>query len=478
MLPPRRPWTFRGLRAASSDGDEEAERGALQQRQPAPTGNPFASVAAVLAAPGSWSAGVWAAVVVGTVVVLGGAGVGIAAGMGAFDPEESSTSTATDAAADALPVTVQPMGYYATSSAARIRGAGPVSVQTCPDRRSTVTCPDTDGNDVDITASSKYEWISAFGEGYVDAFGGCSHAGASMTTPYANSHAGGMMVDEYANIAAGITQDVDNYIAGVSSLNSIADMIHSGAIAHTCGADGYLANPDQYTCGLQFLNLGGGFPGDACKTLIDGGHAFATGSKYWEASSGLSTHFTEFDAVCFDFFGRLEMFPVLKAYLQSGAADAWLAVSFDLTMGITGSFVPGTLGALHGVTFAPGTTCTATMMIGVGSPTCADPTVALTATLHGPGTTPVDDALRAGYGLDRYGFKYDAVTQLWHVAGTGEDCALGCCDACFQRHCSAPDQCVAYSYDCYNYGQATTHANSADQSCGAQSASGVDRIRC
>ena len=27
MLPPRRPWTFRGLRAVSSDGDEEAEEG-------------------------------------------------------------------------------------------------------------------------------------------------------------------------------------------------------------------------------------------------------------------------------------------------------------------------------------------------------------------------------------------------------------------------------------------------------------------
>jgi hypothetical protein len=309
MPPSIGQWTFHGLRAASYKYVEWVEGTTPQQRPlPAPTGNTSTKrkIAAVL-------------VVASVVLIIAGVGVSIAAGAGVFNGDESDKNTAADAAA--LPVTVQPMGYYATSSTARIRGAGPVSVDTCATRRSTITCTDNTGTVVDITADSNYEWFSAFGEGYVDAFGGCSHTGASMTTPYANSHAGGMMVDEYANVVAGLTQDVDNYIAGVSSLNSIADMIHSGAIAHTCGADGYLANPDKYTCGLQFLNLVGAFPGAACKTLIDDGHASASGAKYWGASSGLSTHFTDLDAVCLQQFGRVEMFPVLKPYLESGATD-------------------------------------------------------------------------------------------------------------------------------------------------------------
>ena len=225
-MPPTRPlkqWTFRGLRASNRGGDgadEEEERGALQQGQPAPTGNPFTSTAAVLAlGPGGWTAGVWAAVAVVVVVVLGGAGVGIAAGLGAFNPEESSTSTA----ADALPVTLQPMGYYDTSSSARIRGAGPISVQTCPTRASTITCPADDGTDFDISAGGKYEWVAGYGEGYVDAFKGCSHA-ASMTTPYANSHCGGLYVDGFALIKSDATGfgSVHNYVAAIDGIDSIA----------------------------------------------------------------------------------------------------------------------------------------------------------------------------------------------------------------------------------------------------------------
>ena len=303
MLPSVRQWTFRGLRASSaSEGGDEEERGALRKPPaPAATGGPCTGVSIV-------AAETWTGACVGILTLIASASSPRSSCPLWANSAGDDNTVATAADAAALPVTVQPMGYYATSSTARIRGAGPVAVDACPSRASTITCPADDGTVVDITANNKYEWFSAFGEGYVDAFGGCSHA-ASMTTPYGNSHAGGMMVDEYANVVAGITQDVDNYIAGVATLNSINDMIHSGAIAHTCGADGYLANPDQYTCGLQFLNVVGAFPGDACKTLIDGGHAFATGVSHWDASSGLSTHFTDFDAVCLQQFGRLSSSP-------------------------------------------------------------------------------------------------------------------------------------------------------------------------
>ena len=514
MLPSISAWTFRSLRASKSDDRDDdrevGERRAL--RRTAPIGEPPGEVGGHSLGRNTppWKLGLGLGLFFAMIVVIAavpsGNGSNICISSNSSNSSNSGNSSnicngsnglpsppppppppspvwtpgapryaPVDAAT--LPVTVQPMGYYATSNTARISTAGPVAVDTCPTRASTITCPSDDGTVVDITANSKYEFFFAFGEGYVDAFGSCSHADASMTTPYGNSHAGGMMVDEYANVADGFTQDVDNYISGVASLNSINDMVHSGAIAHTCGAEGYLADPDKYTCGLQFLNVVGAIPGDACKTLIDGGQLSASGVSHWNTSTGLSTHFTDFDLSCIQSFGRVELFPVLKAHLQSGTTDAWLEVSFDIAMGTTGSFTNETLGTLHGVTFVPGTTCTVAMMIGVGSPTCLTPTVQSTAVLHAMSGTPVDDALRAGYALERYGFEYDSSTQLWHVAGAS-GCELGCCDACFQRHCSAPDQCSQYSYDCYNYGMPVTANNSADQGCGVQSAPSVDRIRC
>ena len=405
----------------------------------------------------------------------------------------------------AQPVSVQGMQAYgappspapASSRRALQDGGQEVEVQRttvdeCPSSASAITCPVQGGTNLDIAAGGKYDWLMAFGEGYANAFGPCTHP-ASIDTPFYTSHAGGMFVDQYAKLKVDINPDVTNYAAAIPELGGdVSNLIRSGKIERTCPASGYLKDPSHYTCGLQYLQLHGGFPGDTCKQLLDDGTITAVGGadRYWEAdglASDLPSAFTEFRQACLHPHGRIDMFPVLKQVVEQGQRDVWLRLLVNLPLSTAhGSFTKSTLEALHGVTLT-GDPCTASVVVGIGAPACGSPIEDRTATLVSMQTVP--DAVRQHYDLARFGFTHNPSLELFHRTGaTG--CDKGCCKECFHWHCPTPNQgnyatmdCettgALYDYTCHSLDTVVaSHNHSNEYACGEDSEPGTPRRRC
>jgi hypothetical protein len=370
------------------------------------------------------------------------------------------------------------------------------TVDACPNSASTITCPVLGGTSVNIAAGAKYDWVMAFGEGYANAFGQCTHP-VSLDTPYYTSHAGGMFVDQFTKLMPDITVDVVNYAAAIPELGgSVSNLIRSGEIERTCNpAAGYLKNPDHYTCGLQYLQLYGGFPGDTCKALIDGGTIDASSQaatkRYWDSNglaSTLPSAYTEFRQACFHSHGRLDMFPILKQVVEEQKRDIWLRVEVALPLSaLHSTFSKSVLETLHNVALT-GDPCTAKVMVGVGAPACTAPVEDHTATLV-PLLQAVPDQVRKHYDLERFGFTHDDDLQLFHrTNATG--CEIGCCKECFHWHCPTPPDgdyanldCEAtgalYEYTCHSLdGVSGSRPQSGLYQCGVESESGIPRRRC
>lgn len=372
------------------------------------------------------------------------------------------------------------------------------TVDECPSRASTITCPVQGGTSVNIAANAKYDWVMAFGEGYANAFGKCTHP-VSLDTPYYTSHAGGMFVDQFAKLRPGINTDVTNYAEAIPELGgSVANLIKSGDIERTCNpATGYLKDPDHYTCGLQYLQLVGGFPGDTCKSLIDGGTIDASqpaaSYSYWDSGglgASLPSAYTEFRQACLHQHGRVDMFPILKEVVEQQKSDFWLRVEVALPLSSSSfsSFSKSVLETLHAGVTLTGGPCTASVMVGVGAPACDAPVKDYTAALVSM-LEAVPDDVRKHYDMQRFGFTHDTEFQLFHRTGaTG--CDKGCCKACFHWHCPSPPNddyanldCEAtgslYEYDCYSLDNvAATHGRSSAYQCGVNSETDIPRRRC
>lgn len=370
------------------------------------------------------------------------------------------------------------------------------TVDECPSSASTITCPVQGGTSVNIAANAEYDWLMAFGEGYAGAFGPCTHP-VSVDTPYYTSHAGGMFVDQFAKLKPGVNADVANYAAAIPELGgSVENLIKSGKIERTCDPKaGYLKDPDHYTCGLQYLQLYGGFPGDTCKSLIDDGSIDASSSpasnSYWDSgglAATLPSAYTEFRQACLHPHGRIDMFRILKQVIEQQKRNVWLRVEVDLPLSSSAfsSFSKSVLETLHGVTLT-GDPCTAKVMVGIGAPACNAPVEDYTATLVSLQAVP--DEVRQHYDLQRFGFTHDAGLKLFHRTGaTG--CDKGCCEACFHWHCPTPPNgnyenldCeatgVSYDYACYSLdGVVATHTRSGEYQCGVDSEPGIPRRRC
>ena len=305
-----------------------------------------------------------------------------------------------------------------------------------------------------------------------------------------------MFVDQFAKLMPEITVDVANYAAAIPELGgNVNNLIRSGEIDRTCNpATGYLQDPNHYTCGLQYLQLYGGFPGDACQSLINDGiidpSSHAATRRYWDASglaSDLPSAYTEFRQACFHVHGRIDMFPILKQVVQEQKRDVWLRVEVDLPLNaLYGTFSKSVLEALHGVTLT-GDPCTAKVMVGVGAPACDAAVVDYTAALVSLQTVP--DQVRQHYDLQRFGFTHNPTLQLFHRTGaTG--CDMGCCKECFHWHCPTPPNgdyanldCEAdgvfYDYACHSLDNVVaTHPRSGDYQCGVDSEPGIPRRRC
>ena len=502
-MPPTRPfklWTFRGLRASGNGGADEEERGALQQGQPAPTGNPFASVAAVLAAPGSWSVGVWAAVAVLAVVVIGGTSVGIAAGVGAFDPEESS-STSTPTSVENMAVNVVGMNAPPPSSSP-LRGAvaigAEVTAANCNDARSRLKCPTTDGGEVDLTEYG-VEWAFVYGEGYVGMSDECHIISTGFLSPYSIVQAGGVMIEHYDEMTEATRAVNTHHINTVAEYNDITDLIHNDGVGATCSAadGGYFGGGDDYTCGMQYLQAGGIFMGTECAAIkANAALPFLvsnqdTGERwshpYWTADSapnlGAEYHDTGFE--CLHWFGRVPVYDIFKRHAESGDRDALIRISVPVDLPDVGpSVFPTGLfaanafskdrfqflmtegGATETLATGQGQQCTLELSVELGSPACGAGKAETATIVPAPGLPAASEI--AKYTLGNYGFVYSESAELWHRAGaTG--CELGCCDECFQWHCPRDGSFECTSIGGYTCAATDKYTTSNEQNCGEES---------
>tara|TARA_B100001173_G_scaffold302867_1_gene305013 strand:+ start:653 stop:2131 length:1479 start_codon:yes stop_codon:yes gene_type:complete len=473
-----RSWTFHGLRAPST-ADEEGDALQRTDTHAASTGGLFTDVAITRSA--TWTSGCFG-IVVAVICVVGGAIAAVIAVV------VSGANSAASLTAEQLPVKVRPLAVYPTAPSGS-RSLSEVSGEKCPGRASEITCQKQDGTTLDLGADGTLAFAYTFGHGYVGAYEKCSMYPGALT-PYRLSHNGGIMDDFYDHLNN--TEQIDGVLRDIPKLSKYADLYHDSSIGYTCGDDGYLADAEHYTCGLQELSATLTFTGSACKMIMDnelhaGKVSHEDGQRTFRTDSGLSEYFTDMRLECLSQLGSLPLFEALKKYVQLDVLDAWIELSIPYTLpqsrplGYYPVLNPATIKKVYNVMLDADEPCTVTMVLAIGSPTCDSPVITHNAQLrdvsNGYG---VDVDERKHYALDRYGFELSNLTDdgsnsLWHRKGANEDgqCALGCCDECFQWFCTAPDDCQTFTYECRNGGFSTDFYGTSDQMvCGERTTTG------
>jgi len=369
--------------------------------------------------------------------------------------------------------------------------------KTCP--KSAMKCKDTSGDWVDL--SNFYEFSYLVGFGYDRLFGDCD-GHQPFLSPYALSHAGGLYMDQYEHMQQNMRSQIDAFTRGIG-VDSFDDVKHGGAYAATCGKRGYLADPDHYTCGLQYITMGATFRGEHCKKLRLTNEASkikaGLGGEYqfvFNQTAGLSDAYSEIARECTWNPGKLPLFGGIRQIDSSSTKSAFLRFEVPLTLPATqpedipwGQESP----SLDQFKFLSGnneltTQCQMDVAIAIGKPSC-----------NGKGSSAVvrakfEDQMSSknvsNYtGLTKYGFEYNASNNLWHRQGV-KGCGEGCCDECFQWYCPLPSSgrpsmsrstfCRPYTYDCSS-DLGHNFANSSEMVCGVRPdfvGEGNSRKRC
>jgi hypothetical protein len=311
-----------------------------------------------------------------------------------------------------------------------------------------------------------------------------------------SSHAGGIFVANYDKLRPSAKDMIGNVLNAVSETDNatLSDVVHDGAFDYTCKGE-YVNGANNYTCGLQRIQLAGTFRGAECSKLKPTSFDDET---FWDwfffkSDSGLSDDFLNITLPCVSAFGSLDAFLLIKKMKEMNLNDAFINVTVPVNGSQTGLFNPTSLGSLTSVADISDN-CSLSVMVQVGSPGCDEDIISIDTVLKGDDDKPTPDAV-AQYELEKFGFEFSKTAKLWHRANvTG--CELGCCDDCFQWFCPADDgsppqfACKKYTYDCANPHQISKYNTSSEQVCGerpkqdcldfdvSNSACSVDRIRC
>lgn len=374
---------------------------------------------------------------------------------------------------------------------------------TCP--KSAFKCMDTGGAWVDL--SRFYEFSYLVGFGYDRLFGECS-GGLPFVSPYAISHAGGLYLDQYENMRQGMRSEIDAYTSGVG-VDSFDDVKHSGAYAATCGVNGYLEDPNHYTCGLQYIIMGTTFPGKYCKrlrTTTDTSKIKASDSgEYYfvfNQTAGLGVEYTEIAQECTWSPGKLPLFDGIKKFSKADWYKKKSAfITYEVPLILQKEQPENANNArrpsLDQFKYLSGKSdltqqCEMDITIAIGKPSCGNDYLSVKVPVEKfePQEEPKDVSKYRG--LKKYGFTYNTPNNIWHRRGV-EGCLMGCCDECFQWYCpihktnrlgvtNVPYNCEQYTYDCRTT-EAHGYTNSSEMMCGVPPGFSVDdeytpRYRC
>lgn len=386
--------------------------------------------------------------------------------------------------------------------------------ETCP--TSKLQCKSTAGVWVDVSGLIELSYLS--GTGYDSAFGECS-AGWSIVTPYSAFATGGIFARNFKHLVPRLRRPIENFMKSVN-IDSFGELMNDGDYSTTCKDSNYFSE-DEYTCGLQYIEMAAAYRGPMCHKLRDAQnealssikiHADVWGDEdkddegyhfIFDNSANIDDELKQMRDECGWRMGKLPMFDALKQLLLLGKRDAFVKFEVDASiekeLNRDGATPPNPLlGRLQYFTQGHQLTveCKYDIVIAIGSPTCDAPVVVV-ENARFVGDDEYIGGKRSNYQLSKYGFEYNVDNDLWHRKGV-DGCDKGCCDDCFQWYCpiyktstrggvtkqvkrdgsaGLPYECTNYTYDCTRAGVADYDGSSA-QVCGVETDDDRVRARC
>ena len=380
---------------------------------------------------------------------------------------------------------------------------------TCP--KSRLRCKSRADDWVDVSDLLELSYL--VGTGYDAAFGECS-ANWPIVSPYSVFATGGILAKEFNHLVPRLRGRIENYMKSVN-IDRFGDMMNDGDYSTTCEDSNYFSG-DDYTCGLQYIEMAAAYSGDECEILRKstnqsikinasqwgGGDNDTEGYHYvFDDSADIDAELKKMRDECGWNMGKLPMFDALKKFSLLEQKDAFIKFEVDALIDVEPSRDGGTpphplLGRLQHFKTADQLTeeCKYDIVIAIGSPTCDSPVVVVNDTRF---VGENFNGTKSNYQLDKYGFEYSAQNNLWHREGVA-GCDKGCCDDCFQWYCpiykeikrdgikkqfnrdgsaDLPYDCTKYTYDCTK-GAETDYNGSSAQVCGVETHENYVRYRC